>query len=120
MELSTESNRCSGSGQCLGAGEPSRPDRGIGARQRPDHQRRRHSPGDHPAGHRRIPANAAGELFEPFRRLGDDRLAGAGVGPGLSIVRSVAWTHGGEATAASRPGGGLLVRVALPPAPDTG
>jgi len=60
-----------------------------------------------------VPASAAKELFEPFRRL-DDRTTGRGVGLGLSIVRTVARTHGGDATAAARPGGGLLVRVALP------
>ena len=60
-----------------------------------------------------VPASAAKELFEPFRRL-DDRVAGQGVGLGLSIVRSVARAHGGDATAAARPGGGLLVRVTLP------
>ena len=65
-----------------------------------------------------IPADVAGELFEPFRRY--ERVAGHGVGLGLSIVRSVARTHGGDATARSRPGGGLVVRVALPSAPDTG
>jgi signal transduction histidine kinase len=63
-----------------------------------------------------IPADEAGQLFEPFRRLGEERIAGHGVGLGLSIVRSVARTHGGEATAASRPGGGLLVRATFPAA----
>jgi signal transduction histidine kinase len=53
-------------------------------------------------------------LFEPFRRL-DDRVGSAeGSGLGLSIVRSVARAHGGEATALPRPGGGLVVTVALP------
>ncbi len=61
-----------------------------------------------------VPADAADGLFEPFRRLGDERHAGRGVGLGLSIVRSIARTHGGTATAHSRPGGGLLVRVAFP------
>lgn len=64
-----------------------------------------------------VPANAAKELFEPFRRL-DNRIAGKGVGLGLSIVRTVARTHGGDATAAARPGGGLLVRVTLPVSGD--
>jgi len=65
-----------------------------------------------------IPADAANQLFEPFRRHGEERLAGQGAGLGLSIVRSVARTHGGDATAASRPGGGLVVRVALPMTPE--
>jgi signal transduction histidine kinase len=56
-------------------------------------------------------------LFEPFRRLGTERLATAskGAGLGLSIVRAVARAHGGEATASPRPGGGLQVTVTLPP-----
>lgn len=65
-----------------------------------------------------IPPDAAGQLFEPFHRLDDDRIAGKGVGLGLSIVRSVARTHGGDATATARPAGGLVVRVTLPLAPD--
>jgi signal transduction histidine kinase len=56
-------------------------------------------------------------LFEPFRRLGGDRLAtgrGPGAGLGLSIVRSVVAAHGGRVTARPRPGGGLVVEVFLP------
>ncbi|GAA3934460.1 HAMP domain-containing sensor histidine kinase [Actinomadura viridis] len=58
-------------------------------------------------------------LFEPFRRLGPDRVITAkGAGLGLSIVRSVARAHGGEATARPRQGGGLTVTVTLPACPD--
>lgn len=58
-------------------------------------------------------------LFEPFRRLDNDRLATAkGAGLGLSIVRSVALAHRGEVTAEPRDGGGLVVRVVLPAATD--
>ncbi len=55
-------------------------------------------------------------LFEPFRRLGTERLATAskGAGLGMSIVRAVAKAHGGEATASARPEGGLQVTVTLP------
>jgi len=53
-------------------------------------------------------------LFEPFRRLGAERVAGRGAGLGLSIVRSVAEAHGGRVTARPRPGGGLVVEVFLP------
>jgi signal transduction histidine kinase len=55
-------------------------------------------------------------LFEPFRRLGGDRLApgGRGAGLGLSIVRSVVAAHGGRVTARPRTGGGLVVEVFLP------
>ena len=53
-------------------------------------------------------------LFEPFRRLGAERVAGRGAGLGLSIVRSVATAHGGRVSARPRPGGGLVVEVFLP------
>jgi signal transduction histidine kinase len=67
-------------------------------------------------------------LFEPFRRLrATERLAdsatasslGRGAGLGLSIVRSVAHTHGGDVQATPRQDGGLTVQVRLPaPPPD--
>jgi len=53
-------------------------------------------------------------LFEPFRRLGAERLAAPGAGLGLSIVRAVARAHGGEVHAQPRDGGGLIVTVTLP------
>jgi signal transduction histidine kinase len=59
-------------------------------------------------------------IFEPFRRLDGDRLAlaadgaAAGVGLGLSIVRSIAHAHGGLAMAQPRDGGGLVIRVTFP------
>jgi signal transduction histidine kinase len=54
-------------------------------------------------------------LFEPFHRLPDDRrVTAGGAGLGLSIVRSVAATHGGTAVAQAREGGGLIVTVSLP------
>jgi signal transduction histidine kinase len=60
------------------------------------------------------PYEVAG-LFEPFRRLRSERVAGGqGVGLGLSIVRSVAGAHGGTVHAQPREGGGLVVRVAVP------
>jgi len=55
-------------------------------------------------------------LFEPFRRLDTDRLAGPGVGLGLSIVRAVTRAHGGEVHAEPRDEGGLTVTVTLPAA----
>ncbi|HEY0636203.1 MAG TPA: HAMP domain-containing sensor histidine kinase [Pseudonocardiaceae bacterium] len=67
-----------------------------------------------------VPAYECEAIFEPFRRLRDDRLAvasdgsPAGVGLGLSIVRAVARAHGGDAHATPRAGGGLAVRVVLP------
>jgi len=64
-----------------------------------------------------IPPYDISGLFEPFRRLDDERLVTAkGAGLGLSIVRSVARAHGGEVVAKPRSGGGLIVTVTLPPA----
>jgi signal transduction histidine kinase len=58
-------------------------------------------------------------LFEPFRRLGTDRLVTAkGAGLGLSIVRSIAHAHGGAVAARPRADGGLIVTVTLPGAPE--
>ncbi|WP_311931695.1 HAMP domain-containing sensor histidine kinase [Microbispora sp. H11081] len=55
------------------------------------------------------------DLFEPFRRLGGDRVRSArGAGLGLSIVRAIAAAHGGTAEALARPEGGLTVTVRLP------
>ncbi|MER8162840.1 HAMP domain-containing sensor histidine kinase [Streptomyces sp. NPDC094472] len=51
-------------------------------------------------------------LFEPFRRGGGRRR---GSGLGLSVVRAVTATHQGKLTARPNPGGGLTVRVELPP-----
>jgi signal transduction histidine kinase len=54
-------------------------------------------------------------LFQPFRRLDGARAqAGRGFGLGLSIVRAVARSHGGEVHAEPREGGGLVVTVSLP------
>lgn len=61
-----------------------------------------------------VPEDEVASLFEPFRRLGDDRTAGHGAGLGLSIVRAVARAHGGEVTARPFAGGGLEVVVSLP------
>ncbi len=62
-----------------------------------------------------VPRYEVPGLFEPFHRLGADRLANArGVGLGLSIVRAVARAHGGDVRAEPRDGGGLVVTVTLP------
>ncbi len=63
-----------------------------------------------------IPPYDVEELFEPFRRRRGERTADSrGSGLGLSIVRSIVAAHGGLVQAEPRPGGGLLVRVSLPP-----
>jgi len=62
-----------------------------------------------------VPRYEVPGLFEPFRRLGVDRLAAApGAGLGLSIVQAVARAHGGTVHAQPRDGGGLVVTVTLP------
>jgi signal transduction histidine kinase len=63
-----------------------------------------------------VPRYEVEGLFEPFRRLDTDRLAGPGAGLGLSIVRAVARAHGGEVWAEPRTEGGLIVTVTLPAA----
>jgi signal transduction histidine kinase len=67
-----------------------------------------------------VPVFEVEGLFEPFRRLGTERLATAskGAGLGLSIVRAIAKAHGGEAFATPRPEGGLTVTVKLPASAD--
>jgi signal transduction histidine kinase len=64
-----------------------------------------------------IPAYEVQNLFEPFRRLNNDRVESAkGAGLGLSIVRSVVIAHGGTVVASPRAAGGLVVTVRLPSA----
>jgi two-component system osmolarity sensor histidine kinase EnvZ len=55
------------------------------------------------------------EAFKPFTRLDDPRnTALAGVGLGLSVVRDVARSHGGDARLARSPRGGLRAVLRLP------
>ncbi|WP_141576312.1 cell wall metabolism sensor histidine kinase WalK [Actinomadura sp. WMMA1423] len=66
-----------------------------------------------------VPAYEVETIFEPFRRLGNDRVrSDRGSGLGLSIVRATATAHGGTVTAAPRPEGGLVVTVRLPARAD--
>ncbi|MFF2125950.1 sensor histidine kinase [Streptomyces olivochromogenes] len=63
-----------------------------------------------------IPPDRVSELFQPFRRLGAERVRGRdGLGLGLSIVAAVAMAHGGSVAAWPRAEGGLSVKVTLPP-----
>jgi len=67
-----------------------------------------------------VPAEAVPTLFEPFKRLGADRVRAAGrggAGLGLAIVRSIALAHQGAIRACPRPGGGLEIEVDLPAYP---
>ena len=62
-----------------------------------------------------VPAEAVPVLFEPFRRLGGDRVRGrGGVGLGLAIVRSIVTAHQADLQARPRPGGGLEIVIDLP------
>ncbi|MDN3352481.1 HAMP domain-containing sensor histidine kinase [Actinomadura sp. DC4] len=62
-----------------------------------------------------VPAYEVDTIFEPFRRLGTDRIhSDRGSGLGLSIVRATTTAHGGTVTAEPRAGGGLTVTVLLP------
>ncbi|MER5601902.1 ATP-binding protein [Streptomyces sp. NPDC002265] len=62
-----------------------------------------------------IPADRAEGLFQPFRRLGPERVHSRdGLGLGLSIVAAVVGAHGGRVLARTRPPGGLVVEVGLP------
>ena len=62
-----------------------------------------------------VPAEMVPTLFEPFRRLGTDRVRGrGGVGLGLAIVRSIVIAHEGTIRARPRPEGGLELEVSLP------
>jgi signal transduction histidine kinase len=65
-----------------------------------------------------VPRYDIPSVFEPFRRLDNDRLSSpsSGAGLGLSIVRAVAHAHGGEVHAEPRDSGGLVITVTLPAA----
>jgi signal transduction histidine kinase len=63
-----------------------------------------------------VPAEAVPTLFEPFKRLGADRVRAGGrggVGLGLAIVRSIVLAHQGTVRALPRSAGGLEIEVAL-------
>ena len=57
-------------------------------------------------------------VFDRFYRATAAR-GRAGSGLGLAIVRAVAERHGGEVTAEPAPGGGALLRLALPVSADS-
>ena len=67
-----------------------------------------------------IPAAEVGRLFQPFQRLGDERVRPArgggagGHGLGLAIVRAIAVAHDAELSARPRAGGGLDIMVWFP------
>jgi signal transduction histidine kinase len=67
-----------------------------------------------------VPPAEVDRLFQPFQRLGDERVRrqdgpGGGLGLGLAIVRAIAVAHGADVTAHARPEGGLDITVTFPP-----
>jgi signal transduction histidine kinase len=74
-----------------------------------------------------IPADQVDRLFQPFQRLGTERVQhdgghgldgghghSGGLGLGLAIVRAIADAHGASVTARPRDGGGLGIDVVFP------
>lgn len=62
-----------------------------------------------------IPADEVDRLFQPFQRLGSQRLRPAGGhGLGLPIVSAIVSVHGAALTASARPEGGLGITVSFP------
>jgi signal transduction histidine kinase len=67
-----------------------------------------------------VPHDELDRLFQPFQRLGVQRVRATadGYGLGLAIVRAIAGAHGADVVAAPRPGGGLTVTVTFPEPED--
>ncbi len=62
-----------------------------------------------------VPPGELDRLFQPFQRLGRERIgSGGGYGLGLAIVRAIADAHGAVLVAAARPEGGLDIEVSFP------
>jgi two-component system OmpR family sensor kinase len=57
-------------------------------------------------------------IFTPFYRRAGASEADGGVGLGLSLVRQIARSHGGDVACLPRDGGGACFRVTLPLGPD--
>jgi signal transduction histidine kinase len=65
-----------------------------------------------------VPASEVSELFQPFRRLGNERTRhGDSHGLGLSIVSAIATAHHATVKASARPGGGLDIEIRFPAVP---
>jgi signal transduction histidine kinase len=63
-----------------------------------------------------IPPAEVQRLFEPFQRLGADRIGGHN-GLGLSIVKAIADAHDAQLSAHALPGGGLEIHARFPGSP---
>jgi signal transduction histidine kinase len=62
-----------------------------------------------------VPADEVDRLFQPFQRLGTQRLRQpSGHGLGLAIVSAVVSVHGATLTASARPAGGLDISISFP------
>jgi signal transduction histidine kinase len=62
-----------------------------------------------------VPAEEVDRLFEPFQRLGRQRLRQpSGHGLGLAIVSAIVGVHGATLTASARPAGGLDISISFP------
>jgi signal transduction histidine kinase len=62
-----------------------------------------------------IPPDEVDRLFQPFQRLGTERIRQAGGhGLGLAIVRAIVGVHGATLRANARPQGGLDIEVRFP------
>ena len=59
-----------------------------------------------------VPPEEKGQIFLPFRRLGDTRRR-EGVGLGLAIAKGFVEAMGGTIEADDTPGGGLTIVVRL-------
>lgn len=65
-----------------------------------------------------IPPGEVDRLFQPFQRLGTERIRHTGGhGLGLAIARAIAGAHGAALAANARPEGGLTIEVSFPQTP---
>jgi signal transduction histidine kinase len=63
-----------------------------------------------------VPFTEVERLFQPFQRLGDQRInATDGNGLGLTIVKAIATAHDANLTARPGPQGGLDIQVTFRP-----
>jgi signal transduction histidine kinase len=62
-----------------------------------------------------IPANEVARLFQPFQRLGKERIgSNDGHGLGLAIVGAIAAAHAARVSARPRSDGGLTIEISFP------